>query len=256
MGRSRRRSGKDPPGRTEASRRRRKRRVGSWFDLIPNRLCIFWPLNKSVLDIEEVRIAGHRSFLDPFEMESFLATHKVGPLVRKKMMGEYEDDDDGEEERDEGLEKDLEGKDLDLSGGTPFKGQTKITELWLTDMAIPGRPENDCYQVFLHEESRQILAIYFNTKNNRRHPYFPIPYWVEGLERVVVRGVGFEVMYAQACDEALLNLHIDNLKVTGNHLQVIKAGTLAEELTDQIAPGRRPCDRGPGCGYQIPSNGR
>jgi hypothetical protein len=200
-------------------------------DLIFSDQVVAWPLHVS--DIEELDIIGHRDYLIPSKFKRLCRMLEMEP---KRVDAILEASIGGTSLRHETREKDLEGKDIHVSQMSPKDGEVQVTELFLNDWIVGDRDAENLH-VFLHEDTRQILWIGTNPYRAQRPPYFMIPYWREDGS-FWPTGVGWECLWPQAADSALWNLHIDNLKLIGNHLRILRSGSMAESLSDQIAPGQ------------------
>jgi hypothetical protein len=202
-------------------------------ELIPNDQMIVWPLTQN--NIEKMDVCGHRAYLTPMQLREYARTKKIDKDLVKKLIAEARAG--GEEKSTETQEKDLRGKDIDTNVANPYKGQVELTELWCY-CGIPGQEEKgpQRFTAVFNEGLERLLWIGNNTLRANRHCYFDLPYWREDGS-FWSSGVGFECMYPQAADSALMNLLIDNLKIIANHLRIIKAGSQAEAMHDQIAPG-------------------
>jgi len=199
-------------------------------DLIFSDQVVVWPLHEQ--DIEKLDFIGHRNYLIPSKFRRLAKRLELSAEDVKEVL---EASIGTESLAHRTREKDLAGKDINVSQMGPKDGEVQVTELFLNDWIIGDRdPEN--LQVFLHEETKKILWIGVNPFRAQRPPYFLIPYWTEDGS-FWPTGVGHECLWPQAADSALWNLFIDNLKLIGNYLRILRAGSMAESLSDQIAPG-------------------
>ncbi len=200
--------------------------------LVANENIVAWPLHET--EIDRMAVFGHRTFYTPAEFRVFagsigLAKEEVERIVAVTT---------GDSDRSDHLAEDLAGKDIRTSGLDPFKGQVEITELWC-DLALPGDDRPTKFQCFLHEKSgpdKSVLWVGRWAYNCGMRPYFDLQYWAEDGS-FWGSGVGHELVYAQAAGSSLMNLLIDNLKIIANHLRIVRAGSTAEALQDQIGPG-------------------
>lgn len=200
--------------------------------LVPNENVIVWPLHES--EIENMVVVGHRTYYTPAEFRRWaksinLAAADVESIVATASSPARTPDF---------ISDDLAQKDIRPAGLDPFRGQVEITELWC-DLPLPGEGMPKKFQCFIHEKSgadKMVLWVGRWAYHCGRHPYFDFQYWREDGS-FWGSGVGLETMYPQAADSALWNLFIDNLKIICNHIRVLKAGSSAEALQDQIGPG-------------------
>lgn len=200
---------------------------GIVWDLISPDRMIAWPLTETETD--SLEIVGHRSYMTPLQFAAFCV--KKG--VDSSTVGAIADSSD-DELTGKSIE-DAEFKGRDIAKPETPKGRIQITELWC-NWPLPSDDDPSSFQLFLHEPTNKVLWIGTNPIRCARHPYFRIPYWIED-SCFWPSGIGHELVYEQAADSALLNLLVDNLKLVANWLIVLKAGSQAEALRDQISPG-------------------
>lgn len=207
----------------------REEKVGGvTWDEIPIRSCFSWPIEET--DLQKCILVGHRSILEEFELRAKLRDLGMEPAEIDKLTGKSPDN-----AHDEDRERALEGKDIQISDEAPLGGSYQLTECW-GYMPLKKDGEAVKFQAFLYEPKQQLIWLDFNYLFYQTIPYFDLAYWRE-TDTIYSTGVGQEAMYPQAADTALWNMNIDNLKVIGNALRVIKAGSTAEAMRDQIAPG-------------------
>lgn len=199
-------------------------------DLIPNEQVVVYPPWET--DPEQLDVMGHRSPMAPHEFRAFA---KEKNIPEKEMLEIVADAKSGVTIH-ENQQENLADMDIDVANLNPFDGQIQVTELWCY---LPVKEDGEAirFQVFLYEPLEKILWIGHNVLHSvRRHPYFLTRYWVED-GAFWGSGVGHETIFAQAAKSALLNLLIDNLKMTANHVRLIRKDSPAEALQDQISPG-------------------
>lgn len=200
---------------------------GITWDLISPDRFIAWPLTETETD--ELSIVGHRSYMTPLEFKAFCLKKGVDASVVSAIAENANDEQEGRSLED----SDMKGRDF-AKPETP-EGRIQVTELWC-HWPLPGGDQATDFQLFLHEPTSQVIWTGKNPIRCNRHPYFRIPYWIEDTA-FWPSGIGHELLYSQAGDSSLLNLLVDNLKLTANWLVVLKAGSQAEALRDQISPG-------------------
>jgi hypothetical protein len=109
-------------------------------------------------------------------------------------------------------------------------------------MPLPGdqddRLPTERFQVIIHEASRTLLHVRYNTRRNCHHPYRPLRYKMKG-QFALADGVGHETRYVHAADTAFRNLEVDSLMGGAFWVQQVVAGTLADRVLNQIRPGMK-----------------
>lgn len=215
-------------GKIEKVKRDRSRITAT---LLRNQDVVFWP--PWVHDWQDdYEVVGHRSQLTISQFR-----------LKAKELGL---DEDCQEEIEkfsanaalsEDRNRALEREGIDGSVAQQEKGLVQLTELWcyrlLPDGEMPVR-----FQVFLHEGLRKLLWIDYNRFHSQKHPYFPTRYKkVDGSAWGT--GLGHEIAYCQAADDAFRNLELDNLMSLAFVIMGLKAGTTADALMDRPYPGMR-----------------
>jgi hypothetical protein len=211
---------------------------GIKVDLVRLRDFVCWPVSE--VSIEKMLMVGHRfCFATPSSFKAFCKDKGVSEELCKEIISSSEGNTGiGSPESDvEGTtEKDLLGKDVHRPGFNPLKSEIALVEIW-GNMDLPGSEDGPTkFQCFLHEQTKKVLWIGKNTLNSRRHPYFALHHWRE-QDIFFSTGLGQELLYQQKADTSLQNMGIDNLKMMGNHVRVLRANSQAEVMQDQIAPG-------------------
>lgn len=202
--------------------------------IIPKRLAISWPLTSSSL--ADCHIVGHRTHYERWEFHEFCASIGVSSEKVTEILGGKQGEGSGPHEDDDMLARLARAQDLDLSGGSP-EGTVMLTELW-GNMPLKIGEDRKFWQMFLHEPSKTILKVFPNRIHSERKVcYFELPYWREP-ESVHPTGIGDELLYPHAADSAVMNMHIDNFKVTGNHMKVVRADSMLATMDDTLAPGQ------------------
>lgn len=197
--------------------------------LIDNESVIAWPLNRT--RISEMDVFGYRSFLSPAAFRGYAKAMSVSDskvdFVIALARGQT----------DEAAEKRLKSQDITPDAINPYKGQVQVCELWC-NWPLPGDDLATKFVVWFCPVGKgTVLRVDLNTLDLQRPPFAMIPYWTEdGV--FWPSGVGHELIYPQAADSAMWNMKIDNLKIVGNNVRVLRAGTMAETMRDLIAPGR------------------
>jgi hypothetical protein len=210
--------------------KREETRGGVEWKLVFNDQVVVWPLHEN--RVEELELIGERTYFTPNSFRRFAKKIKLEPKLVKEIIGDATTVDDSKK----ASEEDLEGKDIHVSGVNPLRGEICITELFPQNYFIADRTEPSTLQVFLYEAKRLVLWAGVNPYKNQRAPYIRFPYWIEDGS-FWSSGVGHECLWPQAADSALWNLYIDNLKLVGNYVRIIKFGSMAEALADTIGPG-------------------
>lgn len=201
------------------------------LDLIPNDQMILWPLHKD--DVEELDIIGHRDFKGTGKFRTFAKKLKVSNELINLIIAS----ESGDAPEKESTEKNLKGMDMHVSP-LSVKGEIKVTELFVQDYYIEDRGKALNLQVFLHEDSKTILGCFINPLYCQKPNYIHFQYWNED-GAFWGSGVGQECLWPQAADSAMWNMFVDNLKVIGNMVIFVRSGSMAETLSDEIAPGQR-----------------
>lgn len=206
-------------------------------ELIRCENCVAWPVWKN--EVEDLDVFGHRSPMTASQVKAWAMRKGLAPEVREELVA-IASGEQPSQDKDENLQEDLKDKDIDISGANPYKGQVWITELW-GRTALPGKERQGriSWQGFFCEElgrKKCLLWLGYNSLRSQRKPYAKLTYWEEDGS-FWGSGIGHEMLYSQAADTALLNLQIDNLKQIANYLRILKAGRMAEDMSDQIAPG-------------------
>lgn len=196
---------------------------------VEHRDAIIWPINIDDWQ-EEYEMVGHRTRMSEWRFRE-LCTKLGTPesLVDEIIEGavaEGVEQDDRERER-----HDVRTGDTLLD-----ENQIQVTELW-----FHGAPEGldpDKYRFFLHEGDQQLLYAGYNPLHCQKHPYWP---WIykESDRWALGEGVGEEIYPFHKADSALYNLEIDNAKVVGNNLILVREDSGADKFTNNLFPGRR-----------------
>lgn len=198
------------------------------FDLVPNEQIVIWPLD--VVDWQEAEIVGHRAYYTQSAWKRKARELGLSDEEAKTIaLGNLGNDP----EKNAALDR--QGVDADSLDA--YTEPVTITELWC-NICLPGKDEPDRFVVILHEESPKILRITWNTHHAEQHPYFPLRYkiidgWAWG------HGIGHEIRQNQAIASSLKTLGLDNLKAGAYWVNLVKLGSLAHQLTDQIGPGEK-----------------
>jgi len=199
---------------------------------VRNSLVRLWPLTEN--DIEDMAMFGHKAFFTRSNFKAF--TKSLGATEEETEQMMVHESSGAGTHVDETQAKNLRGQDIDdPSVDHSLNAEFSLTELWC-NFPLPGDKEASKFVVHVHEPTKRIVYIGKNTYNCQRHPFFDLQYWRED-DCFWGNGVGQELLYCQAGDEALLNMLIDNLKQMGNHLRLIRANSQAEALQDEIGPG-------------------
>ena len=200
------------------------------LDLIFNDQMIVWPLYKN--DIACLDVIGHRSYYTATPFRVFCK--KLG--LSESKTEELFVSTSGNDDQKKSSEEDLAGKDIHISGLDPIKGEACILELFIRDFYKHNGDGPYNLQIFYSEGAQEILRSDVNPYHSQRPPYFLIPYWIEDGS-FWPSGIGHELLWSQAADSALWNLYVDNLKLIGNYVRIVRDGSLAEALHDQVGPG-------------------
>jgi hypothetical protein len=200
------------------------------WNLVFNDQVIVWPLHEN--KVTDLEIMGERTYFTPNRFRRFAKKIKLSKELTDKIIT----DATTVEETDRSQDEDLKGKDIHVSGVNPMRGEICVTELFLQDYYVGERTDPANLQVFLYEPAQVLLFVGINPYNNPRPPYVRVPYWIEDGS-FWSSGVGHEDLWPQAADSALWNLYIDNLKLIGNYVRILKFGSMAETLSDTIGPG-------------------
>lgn len=188
------------------------------FELVNNRQVVLWP--PDIVNWQEAELVGHRA---TYSYYKWRAKAKALGLSEKEM-----------------ATIELHGLDESGPGEMPHTLDSahepqQVTELWC-DMPLPGESESTRFQVFLHEQSERLLAIYPNRHREQQHPYHPIRYkltdksaWGDGL--------GDEALTAQSIESALRTLELDNLMAGAYWVNWVRAGSSTDLHLDRLRPG-------------------
>ena len=201
------------------------------FKMIRNEQCIFWPLSEP--EIAKLSIAGYRTYNSPASFRLLASQLKLSPDITQRALDTAEV---ARSPSEQALERELEGKDINIREVFSMRGEVCTTLLNLQNYVLPGQTEPGNYRLFMNEQIQEILSITHNPRRCQRHNMFLLPYWEED-NCIWPSGVGHEVVYNQKADSSLMNMALDNLKVIGNVLRIVKAGRQAESMQDQLRPG-------------------
>lgn len=211
--------------RKEIGKKRSRYGTITW-ELIPVDDFIAWPLWE--VHTDELELVGHRSRMSVAEWRAWAKGRGIeSEIIDQVAQG-------ASEEPDESTRKRLEASEI-RGASLAHPGQVEFYELWANTYLL-GDDEPRKLQLFYSHEIQKLLYAGKMTIRCGRHPYFRIPYWLDDL-CFFASGVGHETLFAQAADSALLNMLIDNLKVVGNMIRLVKQNSGAEIMSNEIGPG-------------------
>lgn len=206
---------------------------GIKWRLVNNENVIVWPLHET--DCQELQVAGHRTWM----VESaFVAWAKAAGVSAADVDRIVSITQAGGEMRPPEEEERLKNKDIRYSASeNPFRGQVKITELWITvPLDDDDRSLDPRYRIVFHEDTRILFLVENNPHWSGQHPYWKTPY-LEEDGSFWASGVGHEVLYEQAAGSALRNILIDNLKTIAHHVRIYKLHSQAASHMSSVSPG-------------------
>ncbi len=199
---------------------------------IDYRQFILWPV--AIDDWQEqYEMAGHRAKHSKWKFIEICESFKLDKATIEEMTGEasssFAEDSDDEDTH-------LRRHDVRAGGTDLLASRYQLTEIWYD--GAPADLEAGKYQFILHEATNTLIYAGNNPLNSGKHPYFPFSY-KRSPRFGFGNGVGAEVAPFQKADSSLINLEIDNAKVIGNNIILVKEDTGADTFHNHLYPGRR-----------------
>lgn len=199
-------------------------------ELIDNAHVILWPVN--LIDWQSgYKVVGHNAFLDKSSWREWAQKFNLSEEDTDSIEG-----NPGEDNKEAIAEASRHGVQIgNMRDQKLLDPQIMLTELYC-DICIPGQKDRTKFHIFLHRPSYKILWIGFNEFYSQKHPYFPLRYELQDAFAHGI-GVGHDVLYNQAAQDAMLNLELDNLFAAAYWIIKRKAGSGYNTADQPLRPG-------------------